>query len=327
MNRLRASLVACGASCLVLACSEQPVAGNSSETENTASAREISVDSLYYGWLPYPFHATVATLRLDSSTLDFSKVDSAGSELTVESLEGRQLPFERIFWDRAASRGRLRVRLQGSLLQHGARFRLRWGSTVRGVPDSASVWDSISSFQRMLMTSVLVDDFEHGSLKSLLPDTATWKAVAGAGATASPLKLADAGRGRDGIALMLTYTAEAVSGKYAGINVKLSPRPISLRALDSIELMVRGTGRLSVTLDRPEGNTAPKTWARMNIDTTWKRIRVRPQDFDPADGVGGNIGWTRMRDSITHLTFLMEGGKELWIDDVRLHGIVLDDLR
>lgn len=308
-------------------CTEERLAGNSSETENTAASREISVDSLYRGWTPYPFYPTVATLRLDSTNCDFVGTDSSGRNVTVERLDGRQIPFEHVFWDRASALGRLRVRLDADLLQHGSRFRLRWGSEVVGKPDPAAVWDSIPASYKLFLTSYLVDDFESGKLLSLLPDTATWHSGAGDGATATTARLAPAARGRDGNALTFTYSADAITGKYSYITLVLNPKPISLRSLDSIVLWARGSGRLSVALDRPEGTRGPKAWARMNLDTAWRRIRVAPGDFLPPDNVGGNVGWLRIRDSITHLTFLVEGGSQLWIDDVRLHGIDADDLR
>jgi hypothetical protein len=34
-----------------------------------------------------------------------------------------------------------------------------------------------------------------------------------------------------------------------------------------------------------------------------------------------------VRDSITSLTFLIGGGSDLWIDDIRIYGIGRDDLR
>ncbi|QQS06893.1 MAG: hypothetical protein IPK50_08345 [Fibrobacterota bacterium] len=308
-------------------CTEERLAGNSSETENTVAGREISVDSLYRGWTPYPFYPTVATLRLDSTNCDFVGTDTSGRNVTVERLDGRQIPFEHVFWDRASARGRLRVRLDTDLLQHGSRFRLRWGSEVVGKSDPKAVWDSIPEGYKLFLNSYLVDDFESGKLMSQLPDTSTWHSGAGEGATATAAKLALAGRGRDGYALTFTYSADAITGKYSYITLALNQRPISLRSLDSIVVWTRGSGRLSIALDRPDSTRGPKAWIRMNLDTTWKRIRVKPQEFLPPDNVGGNIGWLRIRDSITHLTFLVEGGSQLWIDDVRLHGIDANDLR
>ncbi|MBK8800819.1 MAG: hypothetical protein IPN71_01965 [Fibrobacteres bacterium] len=318
---LLATLLACQG------CTEDRLAGNSSETENTIAVRMISVDSLYHGWPPHPSYPTVATLRLDTTHCDFSSIDSAGRQLVVERLDGRQIPFERIFWDHASKRARLYVRLAPDLLRHGSRFRLRWGAGAHGQPDSAAVWDSISESFRVILTSTLVDDFEDGNLLSMLTDTSTWHSGAGEAATATPARLAAAGRGRQGNALTFTYSADANSGRYSTISLVLNRRPLSLRSLDSIVLWARGSGRLSVALDRPSDTASPKAWARIPLDTAWNRLRIAPGDFDPPDNVGGNIGWLRMRDSITHLTFLVEGGSQLWIDDVRLHGIVADDLR
>jgi len=34
-----------------------------------------------------------------------------------------------------------------------------------------------------------------------------------------------------------------------------------------------------------------------------------------------------VRDSVNYVTFLVQGGSQLWLDDIRIHGIDRDDLR
>lgn len=312
---------------LLPGCTGERIAGNSSETENTFSAREISVDSLYRGWLPFNRFPTVATLRLDSTNFDFSGLDSSGERMSVERIDGAPIPFERIFWDRSAQRGRLRVRLDPDLLGIGSRFRLRWGRGVVGRPAPELVWDSFPEYQKMLLTSLLLDDFERGTLLSALPDTATWHTGASDSATATLPRLASAGHGRGGNAIGFSFSANAVTGRYSYLTLTLSSKPVSLRALDSLVLWVRGSGNLWIALDRPEPGKGTKTWKYITLDTAWHRLKIAPKDFDSADGIGGNVGWDKVRDAITHLTFITSGAGYLWVDDIRMHGIVAEDLR
>ncbi len=112
------------------------------------------------------------------------------------------------------------------------------------------------------------------------------------------------------------------------VQFRLGSAPRSLRTLDSLVFWTRGSGLLSVAFDHLRNDTGYKAWTHMLlVDTGWTRVRVSPQDFAAADGVGHNIGWTAVRDSVTNLTFLVNGSGSLWIDDVRLYGINRDDLR
>lgn len=56
-------------------------------------------------------------------------------------------------------------------------------------------------------------------------------------------------------------------------------------------------------------------------------MRIRPQDFNSPSIVGNNVGWEAVRNRVTNLTFLVAGGSELWLDDIRLYGIDGNDLK
>ena len=93
-------------------------------------------------------------------------------------------------------------------------------------------------------------------------------------------------------------------------------------------LWIRGQGKVSIAFDRLAPHTKAKTWIQPTLDSTkWTRLRIRPQDFDPADGIGNNIGWNATCDSVTNLSFMAWGGTNLWVDDVRLFGVDRDDLK
>ncbi|QQS06895.1 MAG: hypothetical protein IPK50_08355 [Fibrobacterota bacterium] len=308
-------------------CFGERIAGNSSETENTATARLVFVDSLLRDWNRLEHSPTVATLRLDSSHFDFSTLDSSGEQLSIERPDGSSMPFEQLYWDRTAKQARLRVRIDPALQKPGGWFRLRWGPGLEGLHDPIAVWDSIPAAKRVYLTSIVVDDFESGNGVSLLPELSGWYSGASDSATVSKPQFSAASHGRSGLAAGITYSANRNAGRYSLIGLKLGTKARNLRSLDSVVAWVRGSGSLAVALERPDSLKGTKAWAKFTLDTAWKRIRIRPTDFDPPDGIGGNIGWIKIRDSITRISFIVSGGSELWVDDLRLHGVDPDDFR
>jgi len=326
MNPLRFFLGLAAASWLLAGCSDNRVSGNSSETENTIDALVVSVDSLLPTWNHPVGTPTVATVRLDASNFDFSRTDSSGWCVSVEKEDGSPLPFERALWDMPAARARLRVRLDTSLLARHARFLVRWGRDTVERSDPRSVWASISDSQKLAINSVLVDDFERGSMQNLLPVPQVWYSGWSDSGKVNWFTLGAAAAKRGGRALGIGYAAKAATGDYALIGSSLGPGLHSLRSLDSLVFWARGSGTLFPSFDHWTGTRGFKARAHFALDSTWKRFRIRPSDFDSADGNGGNVGWQRVRDSLTHLTFIVTGGGELWIDDIRIHGIDREDL-
>jgi hypothetical protein len=311
---------------LVCGCDHQRLAGGTTETDNMASARVMRVDSLLPSWNRPVAVATVATLRLDSSTFDFEASTDEGRDLVVETLDGLRLPFRIAFWDKGAARGRIQVRLEPDQLQPGARIRLRWGLADSDRTDSAAVWKAISDSQRLALTSVLVGDFEDSGLRSGLPNAGVWYSHAADSATISEPSIVDAGQGRPGKALRVAFSLPPTKG-YAFVGVLLADGIRSLRSLDSIELWARGTqATLSVSLDHQSGTKVPKAWTSRSLDSTWRRFAIRPVDFDSGTGVGGNVGWIGVRDSVANLSLFAARAGEMWIDEVRLHGIDRADL-
>lgn len=326
MSSLRSGL-GMGAACLLAAgCSADRHTGNSSETENTA-AREVSVDSLLPDWNHPKQVPTVATLRLDATNFDFSKADSIGSDVDVATQDSAPVPFATVFWDKRGKRARLHVRIDTSLLGRNSRFLVRWGrpSQARGNP--SAVWMGIPDSQKLEINSVLVDDFEHGSMQNLLPEPQTWYTATSDSAKISWFTLGAAGAKRTGNALGIAYSANTITGQYALMGSKMGPGTYSLRSLDSLVFQVRGNGSFYPSFDHYVNRRGYKARTKVVIDSTWRRVRVRPVDFDTTVDASGNIGWSRIRDSVTNLTFMISGNGELWIDDIRIHGIDRDDLR
>lgn len=311
-------------------CSEDRLTGNTTQTENTASARSILVDSFLPVWNHPLWYPTVGTLRLDSSNFDFGPTDSTGKDLDVSRTDSTPIPFQIVDWDKPGRKGRLLVRLDPSLLVPGSRFLLRWKRELKERTDPQAVWREIPEFQRLRIGSVLVDDFEKPSHRSYLPDSANWyTAVADTSVKVSEPTFVAAGGDRQGTAVRITYKVPANTYKYAliGIVPGHNAVPCRLRSMDSIVLWARGSGKLSIAFDRLPPYSKGKAWAHRILDTAWTRIRLQPQDLELPEPNTEMVGWLAVRDQVTNLTFLVSGGSELMLDDIRIYGIDVDDLK
>lgn len=310
---------------LLAGCADR-VAGGTTETDNMLTARVFKVDSLLEGWNRPTQGPTIAVLRLDSTHLDFAQTSLSGGDLRVEALDSTPIPFRIVYWDREAALGRLQVRLEERWQRPGSRIRLRWGlrDSVRG--DSAAVWKGISEPRRLDLNSVLVGDFEQGSLLSLLPHPGLWITNSGGTAKVSSPSVGAAGAGRGGQALVATFEAPILTG-WALAKVPLGPGAYNLRSLDSIEFWARGTNSIVTMAFDQQGGGDRKAWTRVDADSTWRRFAIRPSDLDSATGNGGNVGWMGVRDSVTHLSFFFAQGNEIRLDDIRLHGVDRGDLK
>lgn len=310
---------------LVPGCADR-VAGGTTETDNMLAARVFSVDSLLEGWNRPTEGPTIAVLRLDSTHLDFGRTSPSGVDLRVEALDSTPLPFRIVYWDREAALGRIQVRLEEGWQRPGSRIRLRWGLRDSVRSDSAAVWRGISEPRRLDLNSVLVSDFEQGSLLSLLPHPGLWITNSGGTAKVSSPSVGAAGAGRGGQSLVVSFEAPILTG-WALTSVPLGPAAYNFRSLDSIEFWARGKNAiLTVAFDR-HGGADQKAWTRVDPDSTWRRFAIRPADLDSATNNGGNVGWLGVRDSVTHLSFFVAQGTEIRLDDIRLHGIDRGDLR
>jgi len=319
-------LAAAGIIPLLLGCSER-IAGSTTETENVLTAVVFSVDSLLSDQNRFRHEPTVATLRLDSSTVNFKATDSLGRDLIVERMDSVPLPFSIVYWDRHASLGRIHVRLDSLQQSAGSQIRLRWKCPLQVRSSPTTVWRAIPALQALALNSILVDDFERTTTRSLLPDSASWYNGATDSATVSVPKLDTAGLGRSGRAVHITYKAPSATYQYALLGIALGKNPVNLHSLDSMVVWVRGSGKLSIAFDRLTAGNKGKAWLHTTLTSGWTRVRIRPQDFDSASTVANNVGWEGVRHTITNLSFLVAGGSELWVDDIRFYGVNRNDLQ
>lgn len=311
----------------VAGCAIDRSAGNSMETENSVTARALSVDSLLVSNLIFDTGLTVTTLRLDKTNFDFSNTDSSGNGLGFARENGTSIPFEIHFWDARSKLGSVRVRIERDLRLPFTRSRILMQSGLGpNAPksDSLSTWKGISRSWQQRLTSVLVDDFEDANTTTKLPFPTSWRAGTVIGYTYTNPTNVLAGRGRPGQAMHFTYTAPAP--EYGVVATPLNG-PRSLRGLDSLVFWARGNGKVRVAFEHLVGNAGPKAWTSRPLDTAWTRYCIRPENLDLPDGTANNQGWQAVRDSVTDLSFITQGGSEIYLDDIRLHGITPIDLR
>lgn len=319
-------------------CTSNRSAGTSTETENAIVAISFSIDSTLAGLSVPKGQPAVATLRLDAGRYDFSASRSDGQDLEVVQADGTPLPFEIVHWDPASAHGRLRVRIESPLRGRWSRMVVRSGLAPAIRQSPLEVWKGIPDSSRSAWTSVPVDDFESGNLlRNLLPDSSFWflgGALPGSG-------IAAAGNSRSGQALRLVCGAGQCDAEPTILAAtQLSRRPRGFRSLDSIELWIRGSGRVWIALEhldslqmarlargRIDSLEPRRAWASRAADSLWRRVAIRPSDFDPPDGRSGNVGWSALRDSLNYVSVLLQEGSEVWIDDLRFHGILEADLR
>lgn len=331
--------------CLALAaplvcvgCLDDRHAGTSTETENAVAARLFPVDSVLPDLFNAAEHPVVSTLRLDSAGFDFSNSRPDGMDVEVSRPDGQAVPFEIVYWDPTAAIGRLRVRIDPTLRTPGSQIRLRAGLPPENRASSASVWEGILPGFRTAWNSVLVDDFEGGDLThSRLPISSFW--YLGGYLPASGLAKADSGRTGNSLHLACVV-GQCTNQKGLMGATLLASSPREFRSLDSLELWARGGGRLWVALEsldsiqmgrmqrgRIDSIQTKRAWKSFDLTARWSRVSITPADFQAPDGLEGNVGWSAIRDSINYLTILLENGSDVWIDDIRLHGIVPDDLK
>lgn len=324
---------------LVAGCLDERSAGTSTETENAVAARIFTVDSVLPATCTSAFHPVVATLRLDSTGFDFSTTTrNDGKDLDIARIDGSAIPFEIVYWDPGAKHGRLRVRIDPSLRAPGSRFQLRSGLPPAPRASAEAVWEGIPAELRSLWSAVLVDDFESTDLQhTRLPISSFW--YMGGYLPASGLAKADSSR--LGSSLHLACVVGQCTNQKGLLGATLlASSPRDFRSLDSLELWARGGGRLWIALEsldsvqmgrlqrgRLDSVQTRRAWKSFPLTSGWSRISISPATFEPADGMSGNVGWDAIRDSINYLTLLLENGSDVWIDDIRLHGILPEDLR
>lgn len=301
-------------------------------TEDPATwrySRTVRVDSLASNWMRPLSNPTVLTLHLDSSNFDFSQAISDGRDLRIFDAQGNPLAHQRARWDSVLRKAVIRVRIE-TVVDSTTRIELRWGRPGAVDPSYAKLWNGIKDSVKQELYTLLIDDFEHNSIQTALPPPIPanhWYWFASdSTVTITPdfaTALQPAGAGRSGHALHFSYSDSLSQWNKLGTALGSGSR--SLATLDSIVFWVRGTGIYSLTFDNL-GTNGGKAWIHDSLDTIWTRKSIRPRDLMPEDSIAGNVGWNNVKDAVTNLTFFFGGGKDFWIDDIRMYGINRDNL-
>lgn len=338
MNNLRQLALLCAASLLVIGSCAEPrslAGGTGTGTDNTVTARlvSLSIDSTMETTQGSTATPVPLLLRLDSSNFRFEDARDDGADLLVTRADGRPLPTILRDWDKRARRASLWVRLDSFRRGTREHLTLSWGHPDRVVASNpAGTWSGIPDSIRFARATVLVSDFESGTGAVSLPCRCnsfySGETVDGALLLPVPHARIDsaigpAGAGRPGKALHVVYSSTGLN--YGLVGTRLGRGPNRFAGLDSLVLWLRGTGSLRVALENSLDTTVgSKAWVTIRPDTNWRRIAIRPSDFNAPTAAAR--GWRAIEDSVNTLSFFFHDGGEMWIDDIRLHGLTASDI-
>lgn len=322
---------------LGVACSDTSnvAGGTGTGTDNTVAARRLSIplDSAMDALQGSASSPVPLLLRFDTNSFVFDSARDDGADLQPTLADGRPLPFVLRDWSKDARQASLWIRLDSFRRGAGDHIVLTWGRPD-AVPtvDPTAVWLGIPESLRLARASILVSDFESGTGETSLPCrcNAFYTGEKDSGALVSPRphapidsSIGPAGGGRDGKALHVVYSATGQN--YALVGTRLGRGTNRLAGLDSITLWIRGTGAVLVALEnRTDTTDQSKAWKSLKPDSLWRRFSIRPSEFDqPAPYARG---WEAVKDSVNALSLFLHGGGEMWIDDIRLHGLAPSEI-
>lgn len=322
-----------GLALLLAGCGDDRSAGNNgTSTDNVLSAR-FSVDSIALDLVRPDTGAYPLLVRLDSADLDHSKTLFGGADLQVALDNGVNVPFTVREWDRSQRQGSLWARIPRDQLGRHRLLKVSYGDEVyRNLSNPAATWEGVSRNLKSRLTSVVLADFEQDTLVALLPCNCNrWYTGIAPGSTmllpamGKPIESAIVADplGKRTWVLHISYTAGANNWALAG--TRLGTRFHRLGMLDSITLRARGKGVLRVALEDGRDSLGfAKAWAPVQLDSLWKRVVIKPSDFDAPDQ--WNTGWQSVKDRINTFSVFGQQGTDFWVDDIVFHGVGPQDL-
>lgn len=326
-------LVALLAALLLAGCGEDRAAGNNgTSTDNVLTAR-ISIDSVAFALARPDTGAYPLLVRLDSGAVRHDLTLPAGADLSVRFDDDSPAVFAVREWDRTSRLASVWVKIPRPLLGRNRQLRISYGDGVpRSLSDTQAVWKGVSPTLRRNLTSLVLADFEQDSLLTPLPCACNrWYANASPGtnlltpAPGKPIESAIVADPTGKRTWVLHMSWNGPVGHWVLAGTRLGTRNHRLRTLDSITLRARGSGVLRVALeDGRDSSERSKAWAPVTLEPEWKRVVIRPSDFDPPDQ--WNYGWFAVRDRVNTFTLFGQQGTDLWVDDVVLHGVGPQDL-
>lgn len=286
-------------------------------------------------WMRPLSFPTVLIMRLDSTNFDFKKAAKDGSDIRLFDGSGNLLPFEIDSWDTTLASAVLNIRVE-SAADTVRPWILSWGNKKAAKLKDINVWKDLSDSLVNALNSVEILNFDEGTQYNALPEPLRnyWYIQPHDSATLSDAMKKDL---LNGIVkadssifgkkvLHIEYSADGDKGQYVVFGTRIAAHQHDLSRLDSVEVWLKGNGDYEIILETiVESDTNYKTTYKASANKQWTRIVVTPDDFTNADGKSYH-GWDVTRNKITRFTIFAYNGTDLWIDNVKMYGINLDDL-
>ena len=288
-------------------------------------------------WMRPLSFPTVLVLRLDTANSDFKKAAKDGSDIRLYDGAGDLIPFEIDGWDTTLNSATLNIRVE-SATDTVRPWMLMWGDKKAAKLKDVNVWKGLSDSLITALNSVTILNFESGTKYNALPaplnnkfdwyiqphDSATVKNNLDSKPTNGIEKADSSIFGKN--VLHVQYQANK-RGRYVVIGTRIAEHTHDLSRLDSVEVWIKGNGDYDIILETiVESDTNYKTSYNGSANEKWTRIAVKPSDFGSPDNKSYH-GWDITRNKITRFTIFVYNGSDIWIDNVKMYGINLDDLR
>ena len=300
------------------------------------NAMRIMPSDLISDWMRPLSFPTVLVLRLTEENFDFSKAEQDGSDIRLYDGSGNLIPFEIDGWDTTLNSATLNIRVE-SAADTVRPWMIMWGDKKAEKLKDVNVWKGISDSLVSALNSVTILNFESGTKYNALPaplnnkfdwyvqphDSATVKNDLAKTPTNGIEKADSSIFGKN--VLHVQYQANKL-GRYVVIGTRIADHQHDLSKLDSVEVWIKGDGDFEIVLETiVESDTNYKTSYKGSVNKEWTRVAVTPKDFTNADGKSYH-GWDITRNKITRFTIFVYNGSDVWIDNVKMYGINLDDL-
>ena len=299
------------------------------------NAIRIMPSELISDWMRPLSFPTVLVLRLTEDNFDFKKAAKDGSDIRLYDGSGNLVPFEIDGWDTTINSATLNIRVE-TATDTIRPWTLMWGDKKAEKLKNVNVWKGLSDSLVNAINSVTVLNFETGGIYNDIPAPIVkyeWYVQAHSKATISDSLAANKMNGIEKAdssifgknVLHVQYSADTL-GQYVVIGTRIAEHPHDLSRLDSVEVWIKGDGEYEIILETiVESDTNYKTTYKGTANKQWTRVAVKPEDFTNADNKSYH-GWDITRNKITRFTIFVYRGKNIWIDNVKMYGINLDDL-
>lgn len=282
----------------------------------------------------------VGFIRLNSANFDFKDVMTQGKDVQIETEDGEPITFAINYWNDTLEQAEIQVLMDAET----ENVKLTWGmgavdeKTAKKV-SSSKLWESVSADVAREQNSVNLVDFENGFKTNVTAPAKVfdWYFEYQGDSVETTPGLDDAiegvesaGAGRDGKAFH--WKSKSPNGSWSCIGLWLSSaeKPSNFQAIDSVEFLVRGNGRIAFAFESED--TTGYVSKAFNFDTLktesseWVRKVIKQGDFVEGTGAYANIGWDVIQTRVTNFNIAAYGEAEFWLDDIKFYGVNLDDL-